>query len=68
MLIDSIMYANKRIPVREDTWKELSDIKEAGQTYDALLQELIELEKKARLMGDIKRIKRTEKLWDLDEL
>jgi predicted CopG family antitoxin len=62
------MIANKRIPVRENTWRELSDIKEAGQTYDMLLQKLIEKEKKARLMRDIKRIKRTEKLWDLNEL
>ena len=62
------MYANKRIPVREDTWKELNDIKEAGQTYDMLLQELMEKEKKERLKRDAERILRTQKFYDLDEL
>ena len=62
------MYANKRIPVREKTWKELNDIKSAGQTYDMLLQELIEKEKKAKLKRDTKKILQTQKFYDLDEL
>jgi len=36
------MHANKRIPVTEETWGELARIKEAGQTYDDLLQKMIE--------------------------
>ena len=32
----------KRIPVSEDRWKELGKIKEAGQTYDHLLGELVQ--------------------------
>jgi hypothetical protein len=59
------MYANKRIPVGEKTWKELNDIRSAGQTYDMLLQELIEKEKKARLAKDIEKIERNEKLVKL---
>lgn len=39
----------KRIPVRVETWKQLSEIKEAGETYDELLEDLIEERKKARL-------------------
>ncbi|WP_138007883.1 hypothetical protein [Halalkalirubrum salinum] len=34
------MSADKRIPVTEQTRKELHDLKEPGQTYDELLQEL----------------------------
>jgi len=40
-IADGIMRANKRIPVSEDTWRELARIKEAGQAYDRLLRELI---------------------------
>lgn len=32
----------KRIPVSEDLWRELGNIKQAGQTYDELLKELIQ--------------------------
>ena len=31
----------KRIPVSEDLWKQLGKLKEAGQTYDDLMRELI---------------------------
>ncbi len=36
------MPVTKRIPVSEDRWKELGRMKEAGQTYDELLKELIQ--------------------------
>jgi predicted outer membrane protein len=36
------MSADKRIPVTEATRKELHDLKEPGQTYDDLLQELVQ--------------------------
>jgi predicted CopG family antitoxin len=32
----------KRIPVSEEMWKSLGKMKEAGQTYDELLQELMQ--------------------------
>lgn len=32
----------KRIPVSEEMWKSLGKMKEAGQTYDELLQQLIQ--------------------------
>ena len=59
-IIYNTIYANKKIPVGEKTWKELNDIKSAGQTYDMLLQELIEKEKKSRLERDIEK-------WEADE-
>jgi hypothetical protein len=32
----------KRIPVSEHRWKQLGQIKQAGQTYDALLGEMVQ--------------------------
>jgi predicted CopG family antitoxin len=34
------MAADKRLPVTEETRKELHELKEPGQTYDDLLKEL----------------------------
>lgn len=34
------MAASKRIPVSEETWKDLGRVKESGQTWDELLREL----------------------------
>ncbi|MFH1769972.1 MAG: hypothetical protein ABH828_00260 [archaeon] len=39
----------KRIPVSEDRWKELGRIKEAGQTYDGLLAELLQAHNRREL-------------------
>ena len=50
------MLANKRIPVTESVWVELSGLKSAGQTYSDLLEEMIEDRKKARLFQDMERI------------
>lgn len=36
------MAADKRIPVTEKRWKQLNNLKDAGQTYDELLKELIQ--------------------------
>ena len=49
-----IMAAVKRIPVSEPIWKKLGEMKGAGQTYDDLLEDLIERSKKARLEEDVK--------------
>ena len=45
------MHATKRITVKEKTWKELASLKEAGQTYDEVLQELIEESKIKKRYG-----------------
>jgi len=52
------MLANKRIPVTESVWVELSGLKSAGQTYSDLLEEMIEDRKKARLFRDMERIEK----------
>ena len=53
MFTISPMRLTKRIPVSERVWKELAEMRSAGQTYDELLAEMIELRKKRRLLEDI---------------
>ena len=50
------MEANKRIPVTESVWIDLSSLKKAGQTYSQLLEDMIEYRKKARLFRDVEKI------------
>ena len=47
------MRLTKRIQVSERVWKELAEMRSAGQTYNELLVEMIELRKKRRLLEDI---------------
>lgn len=54
------MSADKRIPVTEETRKELHELKEPGQTYDELLQELA----KRRRREDLEQ--RFQELEDAD--
>lgn len=49
--------ADKRIPVTEERWRQLHELKDPGQTYDELLSELVEEHKKARLFRDMNRIR-----------
>ena len=46
--------AVKRIPVTEPVWKDLAEMREAGQTYTDLLAEMIEDRKKHRLEEDVR--------------
>ena len=43
------MSADKRIPVTEETRKELHALKEPGQTYDELLKELAQQRRRQEL-------------------
>jgi predicted CopG family antitoxin len=45
----------KRIPVSEPVWKELAEMRSAGQTYDELLEDMIDRVKKLRLEEDIRK-------------
>lgn len=60
--------ANKRIPVTEERWEQLHELKEPGQTYDELLEELVEEFKKARLFRDMNRIREESEFERLDEV
>jgi predicted CopG family antitoxin len=48
------MSAVKRIPVTEPVWKDLAEMRSAGQTYTDLLAEMIEDRKKHRLEEDVR--------------
>ncbi|MCX6697904.1 MAG: hypothetical protein NTV84_10230 [Methanoregula sp.] len=48
------MAAVKRIPVTEPVWKDLAEMRSAGQTYSELLYEMIDERKKRRLEEDVK--------------
>ena len=43
------MSADKRIPVTKETREQLHDLKNPGQTYDDLLQELAQQRRRAEL-------------------
>jgi predicted CopG family antitoxin len=62
------MPAVKRIPVTEPVWKELSEMRSAGQTYTELLEDLIEARKKDRLASDMMRIEEEGTFVPLSEI
>jgi predicted CopG family antitoxin len=60
-----VMNATKRIIVREEVWAALSNMREPGMTFSELIEEMVEHEKKRRLVVDIKRIQETEELVEI---
>jgi predicted CopG family antitoxin len=60
-----IMTATKRIPVSEEIWASLSDLKRPGETFDGLLAAMVDREKKARLFADMERIEAEEEFVEL---
>ena len=62
--------ANKRIPVTEERWKELHNLKQVGQTYDGLLEELIQEHNRRQLAVRAREVREadSEELTSLDEL
>jgi len=62
--------ANKRIPVTEERWKELNELKRAGETYDELLAELIREHQRRQLAERTREVRDadSEELTPLDEL
>jgi predicted CopG family antitoxin len=66
----TVSNANKRIPVTEERWTELNDLKEAGQTYDDLLEELIREHRRRQLADHARTVREadSEELTPLDEL
>ena len=45
----------KQIPVSQSVWEEIVELKNSNQTFDDLLSHMIDLEKKNRLMEDMKK-------------
>lgn len=64
------MSANKRIPVTEERWKELHDLKDAGQTWDELLGELAQEHQRRQLAARAREVEAAdeEELTSLDDL
>lgn len=60
----------KRIAVTPETWRTLGDMKQAGQSYDDLIQELIHKANRAELAKKVKesKEKNEEELVPVDEL
>ncbi|MGM5485230.1 MAG: hypothetical protein ACQEP1_05155 [Nanobdellota archaeon] len=56
-------HMTKRIPVSENTWKELGRIKEAGQTYDELLGDMTKAYNRRKLASSARAAKRGEGNW-----
>jgi predicted CopG family antitoxin len=55
-LYKTTMIATKRLAVTESVWADLSDLKRPGETFSQLLEDMIEREKKARLVAHLKTI------------
>jgi predicted CopG family antitoxin len=53
--------ATSRIPVSRNVWASLSSLRKPGETYNDLLEEMIEREKKRRLFEDMDRIEKRSK-------
>lgn len=60
----------KRIAVKPETWRTLGDMKQAGQSYDDLIQELIHKSNKVELAKKVTETKEKdeEELIPVDEL
>ncbi len=60
------MTATKRIPVSEGVWEEISELKRPGQTFDDLLAQMVEQEKKRRFIEEMDRIEAEGDFVELD--
>jgi hypothetical protein len=50
------MIASKRIAVTEPVWAELFALRRPGETFSQLLADMVEREKKARLIAHLRQI------------
>lgn len=62
------MSADKEIAVTEETWKRLEDLKSAGQTYDDVIDDLIEEHEQAQLFSRIQESRENSEFVPLDEV
>jgi predicted CopG family antitoxin len=64
------MSADKRIPVTEETRKELYELKGPGQTYDDLLQELVQQRRREDLEARFRELEEADSddLTPLDDV
>jgi len=50
------LIASRRIAVTEPVWAELSALRRPGETFSQLLADIVEREKKARLIANLRQI------------
>ncbi|WP_336365280.1 DUF7557 family protein [Halalkalicoccus salilacus] len=50
------MSADKRIPVTEERWEQLHNLKRPGQTYDELLEELVQERNRKKMADKIRQV------------
>lgn len=64
------MSADKRIPVTEETRKELHELKDPGQTYDDLLKELAQQRRRQDLEQRVQELEEADRdeLTSLDDV
>lgn len=64
------MALTKRIPVSESIWRQMHNAKDAGQTYDDLLQEMLKIYNRKKLMDKMEKVESmdTKSLVDIDDL
>ena len=64
------MVLDKRIPVSKQRWEELGQMKQAGQTYDELLKELIQKANRADLIDRMDEVREMdgEELTPLEDV
>ena len=55
------MSADKRIPVTEETRKELHELKEPGETYDDLLKDLAQQRRRQDLEQRFQELEETDR-------
>ncbi len=53
--------ADRRIPVTEEWWRQLRDLKRPGQTYDNLLRELVRGHGRRRLAECAREVREADK-------
>ena len=59
------MVVSKHIPVSEQTWKILGKMKEAGQTYDQLIQKMMWELNRGKLANNVRSAKEGKGKWFL---
>lgn len=60
--------ATKRIPVTPSTWRTVHQLRKPGQTYDDVINELIQRDSESRLIEETQRIRKRNKFIPLSEL
>jgi len=58
--------ATKRIPVTPETWAELHQMRNPGQTFDELLQDLIKAKQELNLLKDLADLEKNGEFVDLE--